>query len=88
MLVTSELGEALEAHRHNHFSDPINASSDKDLDSNTFRVEIKDTFEDEIADAVIRLMDMCAGLGINLEWHIYQKVKYNSTRPPLHGKLY
>ena len=47
-----------------------------------------DTFEDEIADAVIRLLDLAAGLGIDLEKHISSKVQYNETRPILHGKSY
>ena len=27
-------------------------------------------------------------LGIDLAWHIEQKMKYNESRPPLHGKKY
>lgn len=53
-----------------------------------FEESIKDTFEDEIADAVIRLLDLSAGLGIDLEWHIRSKVEYNKNRQKLHGKLY
>lgn len=95
MLVTSELGEALEAHRHGTFADESHYQ--KELDGNegnpdafqmAFALHIKDTFEDEIADAVIRLLDLSAGLGIDIEWHINQKVRYNKTRVALHGKLY
>jgi NTP pyrophosphatase (non-canonical NTP hydrolase) len=81
MLVTSELGEAMEAHRKNRFANWANASED-------FENSIKDTFEDEIADAIIRLLDMCGGLGIEIESHVFEKLKYNATRPRLHGKLY
>lgn len=51
-------------------------------------MNIKDTFEDEIADAVIRLFDLAKGLGIDLEWHIQQKMEFNKTRERMHGKKY
>ena len=95
MLVTSELGEALEAHRKGRFSDlhlfqKEHEAQKNHLDGfeNAFKIHIKDTFEDEIADAIIRLLDLSAGLGIDIESHIRLKVKYNTTRPRLHGKAY
>lgn len=98
MLVTSELGEAMEAHRKNKFAKPIQIDNlieggytweDSPIAfASHFQDEIKDTFEDEIADSVIRLLDLSAGLGIDLEKHILQKVKFNETRPKLHGKAY
>lgn len=91
MLVTSELGEAMEAHRKGRFAEFEQAETNVRLggewDAN-FKAHIKDTFEDEIADAVIRLLDLSAGLGIDLEKHINAKVRYNEGRPKLHGKLY
>ena len=96
MLVTSELGEAMEAHRKAKFADWENYSgfclqsnyNKNSFDSTSFGHYIKDTFEDEISDAVIRLMDLSAGLGIDLEKHIAAKVMYNESRPKLHGKSY
>ena len=89
MLVVSELGEAMEAHRKGRFTDSCEPDI-KDIPPTItdFEVRVKDTFEDEIADAVIRLMDLSAGLGIDLEWHINAKINYNKTRPFLHGKKY
>jgi NTP pyrophosphatase (non-canonical NTP hydrolase) len=55
---------------------------------NRFECTVKDTFEDEIADSVIRLLDLSAGLGIDIEKHIVLKAAYNEGRPRLHGKLY
>lgn len=49
---------------------------------------VKDTFEDELADAVIRLFDICEGLGIDLEYHIQAKMKFNAMREKMHGKKY
>lgn len=76
MLVVSELGEALEAHRKGRMNDP--------------KIEgfQKDTFEDEIADTFIRLFDLAGGLGIDIEKNITQKLEYNASRPRLHGKKY
>jgi NTP pyrophosphatase (non-canonical NTP hydrolase) len=89
MLVTSELGEAMEAHRKGNFANWEKFESNNTLDwQNNFKENIKDTFQDEIADAVIRLLDLSAGLGIDLEKHINEKIKYNVSRPKLHGKLY
>ncbi len=96
MLVTSELGEAMEAHRKSKFANWENydklrlqlGNNPNAFDTVSFEEHIKDTFEDEIADAVIRLLDLAAGLGIDLEKHISSKVQYNETRPTLHGKSY
>lgn len=84
MLVTSELGEAMEAHRKNRVAD----WGRFDYKNVAFTECIKDTFEDELADAIIRLLDMCGGLGIDIQRHITEKLKYNATRERLHGKLY
>lgn len=85
MLVVSELGEAIEAHRKNQMM----ADKPRDIFTNEwFKENVKDTFEDEIADAVIRLLDMSGGLGIDIGWHINAKLQYNALRPRLHGKTY
>ena len=71
MLVVSELGEVIEAHRTGNFG-----------------IEQKDTFEDEIADTVIRLFDLCGGLGIDLEKQMEWKIAFNKNREARHGKAY
>jgi NTP pyrophosphatase (non-canonical NTP hydrolase) len=53
-----------------------------------FRAYIKDTFEDELADVVIRIADLCGALEISLEDHIRIKMCYNESRENLHGKRY
>jgi len=45
-------------------------------------------FNAEIADAFIRLADMCGGLEIDIEKVIQQKMTINEGRPHLHGKLF
>ncbi len=90
MLITSELGEALESHRKGKFSDW--SSFEEELaqlgENDSFKKHIKDSFEDEIADAIIRLLDLVARLDIDIEKHINAKVEYNKSRPYLHGKNY
>lgn len=112
MLIVSELGEALEAHRKNKSANLIMFELEmptvyRDKDYNICRVEpdipitqvnaffkvsferhIKDTFEDEIADAFLRLMDLCGEYDIDIEKHIQLKAEYNKLRPYKHGKLY
>lgn len=96
MLVTSELGEAMDAHQCNKFAsitlfnrelEVAQKIHDKAFEM-AFKIHIKDTFEDEIADAIIRLLDMAAGLNIDIEKHIALKLRYNKSRPRLHGKAY
>lgn len=43
-------------------------------------------FAIELADAVIRIADLCGELGIDLEKAIQVKHEYNKTRPYRHGK--
>ena len=94
MLVVSELGEAIEAHRKgksakiDDYKFIATAGFDESDETIAFKDNIKDTFEDEIADAIIRLLDMSGGLGIDINFHINAKLNYNRSRPRLHGKTY
>ena len=96
MLIVSELSEALEADRKNKHADLQNYNAgiatyngeSESQDKSTFEFYIKDTFEDELADAVIRIADLCGYLNIDLESHIKAKMRYNESRPHKHGKEY
>jgi NTP pyrophosphatase (non-canonical NTP hydrolase) len=44
-------------------------------------------FKEELADSFIRLLDLCGGLGIDIEEEIYQKSIKNKNRPYKHGKI-
>lgn len=93
MLMVTEVSEAMEADRNYKYADwryddpPIIYADrlDDDKFKELFENEVKNTFQDEMADIVIRVMDMCAFKGINLEWHIMQKIRYNKLRPHQHG---
>lgn len=154
MLVVTEISEAVNADRISNYADRLMFEKNFETPNinpeyhwtSCYEVFIKDTVEDELADAAIRLLDM-AGLhsfdidsteftednmmklanhsftgktfteqlylfihlipsganlgvflymlfaiachnGIDLLWHIEQKMKYNETRPYRHGKNY
>lgn len=101
-LIHSEVSECLEADRKDQYCDLDNENWNvdgrslredlKDFDDvqflQTFKISVKDTFEDELADVVIRCMDLAAFKGIDLEAHIKAKMRYNSLREHKHGKKY
>jgi len=87
-LIHSEVSEALEADMRNRYTNR-NSNPIESVDFNTFFVEnVKNTFEDEMADIIIRTLDLCAYKGIDIHWHIRAKMRYNAGRENLHGKLY
>lgn len=91
MLCVSELGEALEADRKEKHADVNSFLAERmatDNYTSSFEHNIKDTFEDELADTVIRILDICASRSIDIDYFIRKKMEYNSTRPMMHGKKY
>ena len=89
-LIHSEVSEALEADRiDKHCSKKsINYLDEIEWSESHFVTNIKNTFEDELADVVIRVLDLCAFKEIDIESHIKAKMRYNSSRPHKHGKSY
>ena len=72
-LIHSELSEGLEGDRANLFDDKlINRKS----------------LEVELADAVIRIMDLAESLNFDLGTTIAEKMAFNEGRPYKHGKEY
>lgn len=64
-LIHSEVSEAMEGHRKNLMDD---------------KLPHRPMLEVELADAVIRILDMCGGLGLDLQGAIFEKLAYNSQR--------
>jgi NTP pyrophosphatase (non-canonical NTP hydrolase) len=81
MLIVTELGEACEALRTNNKGKYVKFKNNK-------LIWKKDTFEDELADAVIRIFDLAESQNINLEWQIQQKLLFNKKRKWKHKKLF
>lgn len=86
-LIHSEVSEALEADRHGRRAN-LDAYIEEGKTKNAFLAYIKDTVEDELADVVIRVADLCGYLDINLEEHIKAKMEFNTSRGYRHGKKY
>lgn len=72
-LVHSEISEGLEAHRKDLMDD---------------KLPHRKGLEVELADAVIRIMDIGAGLGMDIAGAILEKHAFNKTREFRHGKKY
>lgn len=98
MLIVSEVSEALEAHRKSKFVDFARFGTDYGGEAHwmtpekwkriRFETDVKDTVEDELADALIRILDLAGWLNIDLERHVALKIEYNAGRERLHGKQY
>ena len=64
-LIHSEIGEATEGHRKGLMDD---------------KLPHRPAIEVELADAVIRIADLCGALGLDLGGAIAEKMRFNSTR--------
>lgn len=93
-LITSEVAEAGEAMRDSIRVDDADSTARTILRTcnndmvfkDEFKTYVKDTFEDEVADILIRTLDLAGWLGIDIEAHVQAKLKYNATRPNKHGR--
>lgn len=65
MLVITELAEAVEAHRNSNFCTLTEEAKYPLTTIEGFEEHIKDTFEDEIADTLIRFGDLSVGFGLS-----------------------
>jgi len=71
MLVVTELAEAMEA---------LRAESPK-----SEKIPGFSKVEEELADAVIRILDLAGGHGLDIEGALEAKMHYNESRPYRHG---
>lgn len=83
MLVVSELAEAVEDYRDNPLA--ITDIRYEDHDHGRDHPLKPVGFPIELADAVIRLGDLCGRYGIDLGKAVEVKMAYNKTRPMRHG---
>lgn len=86
-LVHSEVSEALEALRT---ASPLGPAMPLDLGTSAQpgvdgKAGKPEGFEVELADAVIRILDLAQALGLDIESAIEWKHSYNASRPHRHG---
>ncbi len=92
-LIHSEVSEALECDRKGHHCDNeqvirINAIESDILFKIEFKNVVKDTFGAELADILIRDLDLAAFKNIDLEQFVKAVMRNNSLREYKHGKKY
>jgi hypothetical protein len=100
-LIHSELSEALEADREEDRRADIEGYEESIAETHqkygdnclgndicTFKAYLKDTVEDGLCDAIIRILDLCGYMGIDIEKHVELKMRYNELREYKHGKNY
>ncbi len=78
MLIVSELSECMEAHRRQIADVPI-------ADEHLARYS---AIEVELADTVIRILDLCGASGFNIGGALIEKMAFNCKRAHKHGKRY
>jgi NTP pyrophosphatase (non-canonical NTP hydrolase) len=71
MLIVTEVAEAMEGHREG---------------GQSLKIPEFTKVEEELADAVIRLLDFVGHFNLRLDDAIAAKLRYNLTRPYKHGK--
>jgi NTP pyrophosphatase (non-canonical NTP hydrolase) len=86
MLAVTELSEAMEEYRCFSQDD----LTELDRDKSVRRLSPEGTaslpkFGEEIADTIIRLLNLSASLGIDIETAIADKMAFNANRPYRHG---
>lgn len=82
----NEIAESLNVGAFNSYEE-----ADKYLDDmrvKLFERYIKDSVSDELADVIIRMMDLIGFMGVDIERHITEKMLYNQQRAKKHGKGY
>lgn len=68
-----EVSELWEAHRRNVLNQPCDKNAELTC------------LEEELADIVIRVLDMAGALGVDLDGAVAEKMRYNATRGYRHG---
>lgn len=87
LLVHSEITEAVEEYRKGN---PFRLTYEFDQEgmmrqASSLPIAKPEGFPTELADAVIRILDLAEACGIDLEGEIERKMEHNLTRPQRHG---
>ena len=91
-LMHSEISEALEADRKDRYAtsnmNVVNGwTSDEDF-KKAYKEKVKGTFEEEMADIFIRLLDVCGYKSVDIVAHVKAKLRYTFMNNETFGKKY
>lgn len=87
-LIHSEVSEALEDVRNGDMEESSIVTDNPVYDSKGIAIRKPVGFPSELADIVIRVLDLSGMLGIDLEGAMRRKHEYNKSRPHMHGKKF
>ena len=92
-LMHSELSEALEELRKGKPVTEIYTYRYNQYQGGCESINLKDGEKpegvpSELADCIIRILDFCGAYNIDIDKAINLKMKYNKTRPVMHGKKF
>lgn len=80
-LIHSEVSEAMEAHRKVGMFGKYSYDESNPLGK-------PEGVGAELADVIIRVLDLCGRYQINIDLEVETKMAYNERRPYLHGRKY
>lgn len=80
-LIHSELSEALEEYRNSQYG-PADSLPGRGFYYSNGKPE---GFSVELADAIIRILDLCGKLNLDIQFAVSTKHEYNKSRPHRHG---
>ena len=87
--IHSEVSEAFDAFKKDKFSSieifERNLNQSGLNYKEVFEIEIKNTFEDELADILLRTIALCGKLSIDIEKHMELKMNYNELHEHQYG---
>lgn len=79
-LIGDEVSEALKVHR-DEYTDSLEKNNNMTADQ-------EQEFAEELADIIIRTLDLAGGLGLKVGQSVLEKIEKNKGRPHRHGKRY
>ena len=71
---------------HTEISEAVESTRLKGYEENNYGLFTKDSFIDELADTIIRILDICGELDLDIESQIRWKLSKNKDRPFMHNK--
>ena len=71
---------------HTEISEAVEALRKEGYEANGYGLFEKDSFADELADSIIRILDLCGELKIDIQKQIDWKLEKNKQREFMHGK--